>query len=965
MKYSVEKNKKFDNLDNVVLKDFNNTVHWFLKPDINLVIKPNYFRNEFKINYNKHLHTTLKNDKIVSVIFKVKYVDGNFRTLGSQFGFKFNYDSLFKWNFVKSPYFKLLYNYYYNIYRINPISCDYLFSSFDYTFKHQSSPLNLDQLFTRFVGILFDLLEEYYDEEMEYFSISFTPIYGYVNHKTHIKNVNSIPFKKNISNIKSIRKAFNSSILPLTLDENLYGKRSYSTRTYIDETNKLKRVVTDLESNKTEKKVFDLTSNKLIESFIDIKLDNNTFTRYNTKTKTSLTIKDNNVISSTIDIKLPLINNKESSNKENTFNKHIGTLDIETYFNNTTGKNEVYAIGFCYGGNNVMISTPNVTTYYLDKDKTSESIVLACINQMLSTKYKRCIFYTHNLGGYDSVFILKILADYNQKIGKKYYKMKAVLRENRILKLEITAKISSCVTNTIFLVDSLALLPMSLSSLAKAFTTKYEKPSFPYTFVTEKTLYYVGNTPSIEYYHTVNKNMSLTEYKNLWNTKWDLKQQTLEYLNSDLISLLQIMYEFSQYIFDNHRIQVSECLTITSIAVKIFFNNHYINKLPLIKQQHIYEDLKKAYYGGLSEVYRGYGENLYYYHVNSLYPYASLNDMPGNSCKYIESYAKDGLDISKNNLFGFFYCEVKTNTDYIGLLPYRNNGILTYPVGEFSGWFFSPQIEYALKHGYEINVRKGYDFNRVGDVFKDYILTIYKEKESTTGAKRLINKFWLNGLLGRFGMHIDKIITSLIDDYNIYMDTITKYHVYDEKKISEGLILVTHGNDISKSICEQHGIDYIDVINTKKGNVKNQEQLDSVRNVSVGVSAAVTGYSSIFMLEIKKYILQQGGKLYYTDTDSIVTDIQLPQKYIGTDLGLFKLEHNIIRGYFISSKLYCLVVWNNEANCENLIIKAKGVSGSRLTEKDFIDMLNNEKFSHGIKTSSKKDFKEGTANIEV
>ena len=49
----------------------------------------------------------------------------------------------------------------------------------------------------------------------------------------------------------------------------------------------------------------------------------------------------------------------------------------------------------------------------------------------------------------------------------------------------------------------------------------------------------------------------------------------------------------------------------------------------------MYNDIKQAYYGGITEVYKPYGENFYYYDVNSLYPFASLNDMPGLSCRKI------------------------------------------------------------------------------------------------------------------------------------------------------------------------------------------------------------------------------------------------------------------------------------------------------------------------------------------
>jgi hypothetical protein len=44
------------------------------------------------------------------------------------------------------------------------------------------------------------------------------------------------------------------------------------------------------------------------------------------------------------------------------------------------------------------------------------------------------------------------------------------------------------------------------------------------------------------------------------------------------------------------------------------------------------------------------------------------------------------------------------------------------------------------------------------------------------------------------------------------------------------------------------------------------------------------------------------------NTDSIVTNIELPRKYIGTNLGQLKLEDKIKKAYFISSKTYCLVL---------------------------------------------------------
>lgn len=140
------------------------------------------------------------------------------------------------------------------------------------------------------------------------------------------------------------------------------------------------------------------------------------------------------------------------------------------------------------------------------------------------------------------------------------------------------------------------------------------------------------------------------------------------------------MNKFSDYVYYKHNLQVSSCLTISSIAIKLFLNKYYKDNLALINKRSIYEDIKLSYFGGVTEVYRPYGENLYYYDVNSLYPYAALNSMPGTNCTFetdINILLKDMM-----NVFGFFYCNVKTNNTYLGLLPVRNTKGIIMPNGE-------------------------------------------------------------------------------------------------------------------------------------------------------------------------------------------------------------------------------------------------------------------------------------------
>jgi hypothetical protein len=101
---------------------------------------------------------------------------------------------------------------------------------------------------------------------------------------------------------------------------------------------------------------------------------------------------------------------------------------------------------------------------------------------------------------------------------------------------------------------------------------------------------------------------------------------------------------------------MTEATTISKLALEIFLKDHYDPSkggIPLITNKTIYSDLREAYYGGVTEVYKPYGECLNYYDVNSLYPFVAKNPMPGTNCWYRE-YVSPNPDIER--LFGFFSC---------------------------------------------------------------------------------------------------------------------------------------------------------------------------------------------------------------------------------------------------------------------------------------------------------------------
>lgn len=900
----------------------------------------------------------------IQIYSSVKSGGNQYRSLGSQVGYYHNPQETQNWSINNSRYARY--------FGVEEFPGTQSYSKEQITpsqfFDNSKEPYTLVDLFARLNEELIKMDDEYDLTHVDHIKVSFTPVKKFSSKPASLRNITINKPQLN----RTLKQSFSEKFLPLSLDESKFGNRInfstisfnryrfYSTRVYVNEAKNRKYIVKDLSAKEKRIELYDLISNKKIQTFIDSKINNTTWTRRNENNL--LTIEKDKVIKSELDMKFTPIKYTKG-NTEITCDQNLGSFDIETFKDNETGIDRVYALGFSHVNEN--IDNPIVKTYYLEPKQSSEELVITCINEMLKTKYHNTRFYTHNLGGFDVIFILKILCDYNQKAGEEVYKLKTVHKDNRILKLSISSSVSiprkksdfvpkRVKKNTIHLVDSLSLLPDSLDNLSKSFATKYKKTYFPYSFVNNNTLYYIGKTPDIQFYNSYRKNLSEEIYNSIHKADWNLKEECLLYLKQDLLSLLHVIFEFNMYIFNAFNIEATKCLTITGIAINIFLKNHYSKPvLPLINKEDIYNDIKKAYFGGLSEVYKPYGENLNYYDVNSLYPYVALNPMPGSKCIYIKDHSKRGLEL--NNLFGYFYASVKTTQDdYLGLLPIRKDGLLTHPLGEWSGWYFSEHLKFVKEQGYEIKVHEGYNFNKVDNVFKSYIENLYEIKANSKGSTKLISKFLLNSLLGRFGMHINRKVTELMK-LDKYQELILTHEVHNEIRINETDMLVTYTPRISESICNQHFINYLEALNSSKS---SDGEFSKVKEVSIPVAGAVTSYANIYMSKIKLLIKSLGGSIYYMDTDSIVTNIELPEHLIGNKLGQFKAEYlNIKRAYFITSKTYCLITKDDK-----VIIKAKGVFKESLTEEDFKALLKG-KNAKAVKGNSVKNYGDGYVSI--
>jgi hypothetical protein len=286
-------------------------------------------------------------------------------------------------------------------------------------------------------------------------------------------------------------------------------------------------------------------------------------------------------------------------------------------------------------------------------------------------------------------------------------------------------------------------LPGSLNNLSKSFKIETPKEIFPRKLFESETFpadYISKNVP--DYYKYFNQSeVSLEGYNNYCkqfaDKSWSLKNETLKYVDIDCIALHQILIKFGNIIYDRWGIDIKHTPTLPALCFKIY-RSRYMPKdtIPIITGIP-YRDIKQSYTGGSTDMYIPYGENIWCYDINSLYPtamklykYPSGNFISFNNQNNLSIYEMEIL--LKRKMFGFIECKVDCPKEVLHpILQIRrevNNNLRTFtPVGTFTGWFHTEEIKEAMKLGYKIEIISGYLFEEA-EIFNDYIDDLYRIK---------------------------------------------------------------------------------------------------------------------------------------------------------------------------------------------------------------------------------------------
>lgn len=231
----------------------------------------------------------------------------------------------------------------------------------------------------------------------------------------------------------------------------------------------------------------------------------------------------------------------------------------------------------------------------------------------------------------------------------------------------------------------------------------------------------------------------------------------MRYLQQDILLLGGVLLRAQDIYCSKFNIDTEDTMTLSALAMKIFRHNYYDDKCFPIHLPNRNEDtfIRRAYYGGHADVYKPYGEHLYYYDVNSLYPFVMKEfHMPGG----VPVWRNNLENVELDSLFGFIEAYVDCPSHiYRPFLPYKDKNALVFPTGKFVGVYYSEELKYARELGYKITPLRGYMFEKKSSPFKSFISNLYESRQEARkagdDAMAYVYKILMNTLYGRFGIH--------------------------------------------------------------------------------------------------------------------------------------------------------------------------------------------------------------------
>jgi hypothetical protein len=275
----------------------------------------------------------------------------------------------------------------------------------------------------------------------------------------------------------------------------------------------------------------------------------------------------------------------------------------------------------------------------------------------------------------------------------------------------------------------------------------------------------------------------------------------------------------------NYNIKNVKSEGLPGLSVKIFKKFFLSSKWPYLTTQR-YDFIKESYYGGSIFHLKTKGKRLFYYDINSLYPYSLINKFPIRKPR-VKKFPK------LNESFGFIKAVISApNFMQYDFLPRKGklNALIDKRV--WIGTYFSEELKFAESIGYSITPVEGLIYNSKENILADFILYLYGLKVNHP----ITTKILLNSFYGKLSSR------------------------------NSNTLKFSYKPTVLASI--------------------DQAPLTEKKLASIIIASTTTSYARIFMF--KKMNLRSNPS-YYSDTDSIVTQHKIEKdKKHQRKIGLFK-----------------------------------------------------------------------------
>jgi hypothetical protein len=586
----------------------------------------------------------------------------------------------------------------------------------------------------------------------------------------------------------------------------------------------------------------------------------------------------------------------------NAHNENIGSLDTEAFLINNIFY--VYAIGLHinnkYFRDRARIWTienylppfvslnDNIDTKILAE--AGDQIIAACFSYIKNNFVKLTLF-VHNLGGFDGVYFLRPLV--------LVYKDQFSLLHTR------QGKLLSISTENFVIKDSLSFYDMKLADLGKVFNVPVQKGEFAHDLMTP-------------------------------NTFNSMKQEMIEYLNNDCVSLTQIMVSFNTKLFKDYHINLNANFIVSSssLATAVWKTNFLHTVIELLPEW-LETEIRTGYYGGAVQCFdHDPSVPLKHYDATSLYSTAMIQPMP---IKYLGKSNFKGRNLYEFEGFIFAYVECPKNR--FPILPRKNSsGLLEYPKEPFHGLFYHVELRQAHDLGYFVFPFYGYEF-LCAYVLKEHNEHFFNLKTQIDKERKLLKsqglstahlegmrvscKLMLNGLYGQFGRRGDLTYCSIVQT-----EKVNDFISQPEKDNSN--------RKLREMFDLKYGYTFLEFFQVKR-----------IRS-HVAIAAAVTSISRTVMNPHK---INPGNPLVYTATDSVYLPFEIESKYVGNFLGGLKDELDggwITEGYFGRPGCYAYKAFiSNDPENEIEVVKIVGMKRKIVPFDEFKEAyLNGTKYNY-------------------